>query len=679
MAQVSSTNADSSISTINPFLSDPQKPVPADFSSLEALSPFGTNVTPRHEATADKNFPTQAISTTAEQTDGSSGVGGPSNSGTPSSAESKLMGPRVLLSVTELERSGNISAQKVDELRREKQYEAIQAVEERKEVFPELPVPSRVRSASCISPNTSSLLSPQNPFQSEDAPGMGNTFTGGDKFDNFAALYPQRAHTPDQSAVGHHRKVSQSSASDSMSSASDAKDTSDAMLSMKIDGGVASSPNGTPMGGSPMGGSPMRVTGQRRDSRASSVPTNPMDFFDAPPTSNVPPQTSVPTSGLSEASNSSHVALATAGAPTTAASNSTLDSAPTLPAPLPPAFDGPSPSLQEPALPTPQAHLDLDFLASLPPASPSRPHAASFTAGLSSTALIDPEATIPAPSREAPESFARSITLAPQALSAAKPTAATYNGSCHEFVCGECGVMNLLQPGYTMAKCGQCGLLVTLSQLNPANAPPPAPPAKPKSVAFQDMPGWDEQPERSLDADSLFASDAQSAARARSHTAAAAPAPWHGGADGKQTGTKAQRPRIYSEPPLPLHQMQGEIKGWLQKKGGSKGSVIGVESAFQILTTGSGRKNWKSRFFVGNARTQKLHYYKDETDDQPLGMVDLEYCSVRREMHNTKYNCFVVDSKGRGSMLLSASSSEEVKRWITFIESVAIPPSNAIL
>eukprot|EP00854_Cymbomonas_tetramitiformis_P017211 gene17210-20473_t len=232
-------------------------------------------------------------------------------------------------------------------------------MEERKEVFPELPVPSRVRTSSCISPNATSLLSAQNPFQKEDAPGMGSAFPGGanppggDKFDNFAAMHePQRANMPDQSAMGHQRRFSHSSASDSTSSASDAKDTADAMLNMKIDGGVASSVSGapmggSPMGGSPMGGSPMRFTGQRRDSRASSVPINPMDFFDGPPTSKVPPQPSIPTSGLSESSNSSQLALATAGAPTTAASNGMLDSTPALPAPLPPAFDGlPAQSLQ---------------------------------------------------------------------------------------------------------------------------------------------------------------------------------------------------------------------------------------------------------------------------------------------------------------------------------------------
>eukprot|EP00976_Prorocentrum_cordatum_P077932 1182887-Prorocentrum_minimum.AAC.2 len=57
----------------------------------------------------------------------------------------------------------------------------------------------------------------------------------------------------------------------------------------------------------------------------------------------------------------------------------------------------------------------------------------------------------------------------------------------------------------------------------------------------------------------------------------------------------------------------------------------------------------------------------------PLGSVDLLYCEVKRQEHSKMPNCFCVNSKGRGNLLLSADNPREAEQWIGFIADASMP------
>jgi len=231
---------------------------------------------------------------------------------------------------------------------------------------------------------------------------------------------------------------------------------------------------------------------------------------------------------------------------------------------------------------------------------------------------------------------AQAASTEPACTTAKRAVKESVSISFNEFHCGSCGVLNLLQPGYSMAKCGQCGQLVVL--VEPEGAAPPRSGAPPLSARGLRPPCIAEEEEEAGPCHARASSEA-------------------GASDG------GVRPGVE----LPC------MQGWLAKKGGSRGMWQGIDSAVSKVMTGSGRRNWRKRYFVTHWLTRKLLYYRDERDYTPIGSVDLLYCSVRREAHNKMNHCFSIDSKGRGTMLLSAPSLEEMEAWISCLEKSSAP------
>ena len=84
-----------------------------------------------------------------------------------------------------------------------------------------------------------------------------------------------------------------------------------------------------------------------------------------------------------------------------------------------------------------------------------------------------------------------------------------------------------------------------------------------------------------------------------------------------------------------------------------------------LLALGQRGKQWKNRYFV--IKDNFLHYFKQDSDVKPDGVIPLESCSVAPHQRGDKVdkdNCFELVACNR-SYLLCAKDPKDMEEWIS--------------